>query len=102
MNWTGALAAKKTHVLKQLIKRGVLKALAATPSSVLPSTVSVENKSRSVSITTALSAKCVTHTYRGVGGTVASKSALTSTVTFLSRVRVPPPAPWPYGGGPKV
>ncbi|GFO16771.1 hypothetical protein PoB_004327600 [Plakobranchus ocellatus] len=34
----------------------------------------------------------------GVGGTVASESALRSAGTFLSRVRAPPPAPWPDGG----
>ncbi|GFO20263.1 hypothetical protein PoB_004676800 [Plakobranchus ocellatus] len=31
----------------------------------------------------------------GVGGTVASESALRSAGTLLSRFRVPPPAPWP-------
>ncbi|GFO43647.1 hypothetical protein PoB_007015200 [Plakobranchus ocellatus] len=35
---------------------------------------------------------------RGVGGTVASESALRSAGTLLSRVRAPPPAPWPDGG----
>ncbi|GFO06484.1 hypothetical protein PoB_003298900 [Plakobranchus ocellatus] len=35
---------------------------------------------------------------RGVGGTVASESALRSAGTPLSRVRAPPPAPWPDGG----
>ncbi|GFO44625.1 hypothetical protein PoB_007113000 [Plakobranchus ocellatus] len=35
---------------------------------------------------------------RGVGGTVASESALRSAGTLLSRIRAPPPAPWPYGG----
>ncbi|GFO36313.1 hypothetical protein PoB_006281800, partial [Plakobranchus ocellatus] len=35
---------------------------------------------------------------RGVGGTVVSESALRSAGTLLSRVRVPPPAPWPDGG----
>ncbi|GFO50290.1 hypothetical protein PoB_007679500 [Plakobranchus ocellatus] len=34
----------------------------------------------------------------GVGGTVASESALRSAGTFLSRVRAPLPAPWPDGG----
>ncbi|GFN91509.1 hypothetical protein PoB_001801500 [Plakobranchus ocellatus] len=34
---------------------------------------------------------------RGVGGTVASESALRSAGTLLSRVRSPPPAPWPDG-----
>ncbi|GFO49796.1 hypothetical protein PoB_007630100 [Plakobranchus ocellatus] len=34
----------------------------------------------------------------GVGGTVASESALRSAGTLLSRVRAPPPAPWPDGG----
>ncbi|GFO11444.1 hypothetical protein PoB_003794900 [Plakobranchus ocellatus] len=34
----------------------------------------------------------------GVGGTVASESVLRSAGTLLSRVRVPPPAPWPDGG----
>ncbi|GFO13327.1 hypothetical protein PoB_003983200 [Plakobranchus ocellatus] len=34
----------------------------------------------------------------GVGGTVASKSALISAGILQSRVRVPPPAPWPDGG----
>ncbi|GFO22663.1 hypothetical protein PoB_004916800 [Plakobranchus ocellatus] len=34
----------------------------------------------------------------GVGGTVASESALRSAGTILSRVRAPPPAPWPDGG----
>ncbi|GFN80950.1 hypothetical protein PoB_000745600 [Plakobranchus ocellatus] len=34
----------------------------------------------------------------GVGGTVASESALRSAGTLLSRVRVLPPAPWPDGG----
>ncbi|GFO39534.1 hypothetical protein PoB_006603900 [Plakobranchus ocellatus] len=36
----------------------------------------------------------------GVGGTVASKSALRYAGTLLSRVRAPHPAPWP-GGGPE-
>ncbi|GFO18098.1 hypothetical protein PoB_004460300 [Plakobranchus ocellatus] len=31
----------------------------------------------------------------GVGGTVDSESALRSAGTLLSRVRAPPPAPWP-------
>ncbi|GFO26673.1 hypothetical protein PoB_005317800 [Plakobranchus ocellatus] len=35
---------------------------------------------------------------RGVGGTVASEPALRSAGTLLSRVRAPPPAPWPDGG----
>ncbi|GFO25633.1 hypothetical protein PoB_005213800 [Plakobranchus ocellatus] len=35
---------------------------------------------------------------KGVGGTVASKSALRSAGTLLSRVRAPPLAPWPDGG----
>ncbi|GFO25903.1 hypothetical protein PoB_005240800 [Plakobranchus ocellatus] len=35
---------------------------------------------------------------RGVGCTVASESALRSARTFLSRVRAPPPAPWPTEG----
>ncbi|GFN89540.1 hypothetical protein PoB_001604600 [Plakobranchus ocellatus] len=35
--------------------------------------------------------------FGGVGGTVASESALRSAETLLSRVRVPPPAPWPNG-----
>ncbi|GFO49839.1 hypothetical protein PoB_007634400 [Plakobranchus ocellatus] len=40
-----------------------------------------------------------THTFcGGVGGTVASESALRSAGTILSRVRAPPPAPWPDGG----
>ncbi|GFO12227.1 hypothetical protein PoB_003873200 [Plakobranchus ocellatus] len=34
----------------------------------------------------------------GVGGTLASESALRSAGTFLSRVRAPLPAPWPDGG----
>ncbi|GFN97223.1 hypothetical protein PoB_002372900 [Plakobranchus ocellatus] len=34
----------------------------------------------------------------GVGGTVADESALRSAGTLLSRVRAPPPAPWPDGG----
>ncbi|GFN77344.1 hypothetical protein PoB_000385000 [Plakobranchus ocellatus] len=34
----------------------------------------------------------------GVGGTVASESALRSAGTLLSRVRAPPPAPCPDGG----
>ncbi|GFO16716.1 hypothetical protein PoB_004322100 [Plakobranchus ocellatus] len=34
---------------------------------------------------------------RGVGGTVASESALRPAATLLSRVRAPPPAPWPDG-----
>ncbi|GFO07242.1 hypothetical protein PoB_003374700 [Plakobranchus ocellatus] len=34
----------------------------------------------------------------GVGGTVASESALRSAGTLLSRVRAPPPASWPEGG----
>ncbi|GFO22186.1 hypothetical protein PoB_004869100 [Plakobranchus ocellatus] len=34
----------------------------------------------------------------GVGGTVASESALRHTGAILSRVRAPPPAPWPNGG----
>ncbi|GFN91732.1 hypothetical protein PoB_001823800 [Plakobranchus ocellatus] len=34
----------------------------------------------------------------GVGGTVVSKFALRSALTLLSRVRTPPPAPWPDGG----
>ncbi|GFN91765.1 hypothetical protein PoB_001827100 [Plakobranchus ocellatus] len=33
----------------------------------------------------------------GVGSTVASESALRSARTLLSRVRAPPPAPWPDG-----
>ncbi|GFN95089.1 hypothetical protein PoB_002159500 [Plakobranchus ocellatus] len=33
----------------------------------------------------------------GVGGTLVSKSALISTGILLSRVRAPPPAPWPDG-----
>ncbi|GFO33904.1 hypothetical protein PoB_006040900 [Plakobranchus ocellatus] len=36
--------------------------------------------------------------YRGVGGKVASESALRSAGTLQSRVRAPPPAPWPDGG----
>ncbi|GFO45014.1 acetylcholine receptor subunit alpha [Plakobranchus ocellatus] len=36
--------------------------------------------------------------FGGVGGTVASESALRSAGTLLSRVRAPPPAPWPDGG----
>ncbi|GFO39692.1 hypothetical protein PoB_006619700 [Plakobranchus ocellatus] len=36
--------------------------------------------------------------YWGIGGTVASESALRSAGTFLSRVRAQPPAPWPDGG----
>ncbi|GFO03677.1 frizzled-9-like [Plakobranchus ocellatus] len=35
---------------------------------------------------------------RGVGGTVASESALRSAGTLLSRVRAPPTASWPDGG----
>ncbi|GFN85795.1 hypothetical protein PoB_001230100 [Plakobranchus ocellatus] len=35
---------------------------------------------------------------RGVGGTVANESTLRSAGTLLSRVRAPPPAPWPDGG----
>ncbi|GFN89764.1 hypothetical protein PoB_001627000 [Plakobranchus ocellatus] len=38
------------------------------------------------------------HSFGGLGGTVASESALRSAGTFLSRVRAPPPAPWPDGG----
>ncbi|GFO40051.1 hypothetical protein PoB_006655600 [Plakobranchus ocellatus] len=34
----------------------------------------------------------------GVDGTVASESALRSAQTLLSRVRAPPPAPWPDRG----
>ncbi|GFN86380.1 hypothetical protein PoB_001288600 [Plakobranchus ocellatus] len=34
----------------------------------------------------------------GVGGTVASESALRCAGTSLSRVRAPPPASWPEGG----
>ncbi|GFN80853.1 hypothetical protein PoB_000735900 [Plakobranchus ocellatus] len=34
----------------------------------------------------------------GVGDTVTSESALRSAGTLLSRVRAPPPAPWPDGG----
>ncbi|GFO26295.1 arylsulfatase b-like [Plakobranchus ocellatus] len=34
----------------------------------------------------------------GVGGTVDSESAIRSGVTLLSRVRAPPPAPWPDEG----
>ncbi|GFO42768.1 hypothetical protein PoB_006927300 [Plakobranchus ocellatus] len=34
----------------------------------------------------------------GVGGTVASESALKSAGAFLSRVRAPPPVPGPDGG----
>ncbi|GFN97623.1 gypsy retrotransposon integrase-like protein 1 [Plakobranchus ocellatus] len=34
---------------------------------------------------------------KGVGGTVAIESALRSAGTLLSRVRTPPPAPWPDG-----
>ncbi|GFO26409.1 hypothetical protein PoB_005291400 [Plakobranchus ocellatus] len=33
-----------------------------------------------------------------VGGSVVGESALRSVGTFLSRVRVPTPAPWPDGG----
>ncbi|GFN84792.1 tumor protein p53-inducible protein 13 [Plakobranchus ocellatus] len=36
--------------------------------------------------------------FEGVGGTVARESALRSAGTLLSRVRAPPPAPWPDGG----
>ncbi|GFO17225.1 hypothetical protein PoB_004373000 [Plakobranchus ocellatus] len=36
--------------------------------------------------------------FGGVGGTVASESALRSAGTFLPRIRAPPPAPWPDGG----
>ncbi|GFO18620.1 hypothetical protein PoB_004512500 [Plakobranchus ocellatus] len=36
--------------------------------------------------------------FRGVGGIVASESALRSAGNLLSRVRAPPPAPWPDGG----
>ncbi|GFO09746.1 hypothetical protein PoB_003625100 [Plakobranchus ocellatus] len=36
--------------------------------------------------------------YGGVGGTVVSESTLKSAGTPLSRVRAPPPAPWPDGG----
>ncbi|GFO04810.1 hypothetical protein PoB_003131500 [Plakobranchus ocellatus] len=42
--------------------------------------------------------RAVTISMRGVCGTVASESALRSAGTFLSRVRAPPPAPWPNGG----
>ncbi|GFN91076.1 hypothetical protein PoB_001758200 [Plakobranchus ocellatus] len=35
---------------------------------------------------------------RGIGGTVASESALRSAGTLLSRVQHPPSAPWPDGG----
>ncbi|GFO15694.1 hypothetical protein PoB_004219900 [Plakobranchus ocellatus] len=35
---------------------------------------------------------------KDVGGTVASEFALRSAGTLLSRVRAPPPAPWPDGG----
>ncbi|GFN99310.1 hypothetical protein PoB_002581600 [Plakobranchus ocellatus] len=35
---------------------------------------------------------------RGVGGTVASESALKSAWILQSRVRAPPPALWPDGG----
>ncbi|GFO10960.1 hypothetical protein PoB_003746500 [Plakobranchus ocellatus] len=38
------------------------------------------------------------HQFVGVGGTVASESALRSAGTLLSRVRAPPPASWPDGG----
>ncbi|GFN89112.1 hypothetical protein PoB_001561800 [Plakobranchus ocellatus] len=34
----------------------------------------------------------------GVGGTVASESAMRSAGTFLSQAQAPPPAPWPDGG----
>ncbi|GFO08932.1 hypothetical protein PoB_003543700 [Plakobranchus ocellatus] len=34
----------------------------------------------------------------GVSGTVGSESALRSPENLLSRVRAPPPAPWPDGG----
>ncbi|GFO28583.1 hypothetical protein PoB_005508800, partial [Plakobranchus ocellatus] len=47
-------------------------------------------------ITLALSLS--THFIGGVGGTVASESALRSAGTLLSRVRAPPTAPWPDGG----
>ncbi|GFO41820.1 hypothetical protein PoB_006832500 [Plakobranchus ocellatus] len=41
---------------------------------------------------------CLLHFLRGVGGTVASESALRSAGILLSRVRAPLPAPWPDGG----
>ncbi|GFO32698.1 hypothetical protein PoB_005920300 [Plakobranchus ocellatus] len=31
----------------------------------------------------------------GIGGSVANQSAMRSAGTLLSRVRAPPPAPWP-------
>ncbi|GFO48917.1 hypothetical protein PoB_007542200 [Plakobranchus ocellatus] len=34
---------------------------------------------------------------KGVGGTIDNKSAPRSAGTTLSRVRAPPPAPWPNG-----
>ncbi|GFO46570.1 hypothetical protein PoB_007307500 [Plakobranchus ocellatus] len=43
-----------------------------------------------------LSSSC--SSFGGVGGTVASESALRSAGTLLSRVRAPPTAPWPDGG----
>ncbi|GFO45001.1 hypothetical protein PoB_007150600 [Plakobranchus ocellatus] len=36
--------------------------------------------------------------YGGVGGSVVTESALRSAGTLMSRVRAPPPAPWPDGG----
>ncbi|GFO11478.1 hypothetical protein PoB_003798300 [Plakobranchus ocellatus] len=43
--------------------------------------------------------RCDFHLVRGgVGGTVASESALRSAGTFRLRVRAPLPAPWPDGG----
>ncbi|GFO26272.1 hypothetical protein PoB_005277700 [Plakobranchus ocellatus] len=38
---------------------------------------------------------CFSYKIRGIGGTVASESALRSAATSLSRARAPPPAPWP-------
>ncbi|GFO25781.1 hypothetical protein PoB_005228600 [Plakobranchus ocellatus] len=42
--------------------------------------------------------KEIHHRLGGVRSTVASKSALRSAGTLLSRVRAPPSAPWPDGG----
>ncbi|GFN74592.1 hypothetical protein PoB_000109800 [Plakobranchus ocellatus] len=38
---------------------------------------------------------CFRPFYPGVGGTVANESALRPAWTLLSRVRAPPPTPWP-------
>ncbi|GFO12680.1 hypothetical protein PoB_003918500 [Plakobranchus ocellatus] len=52
-------------------------------------------------IAAGLNGNCRTGTtaqWWGIGGTVVSESALRSAGTLLSRVRAPPPAPWPDGG----